>query len=98
MTQSVNDSLLKNINQNNTRTNADVQAADKKKQLFDDFDDFLKLLTTQLQHQDPLSPLETAEFTNQLVGFANVEQQVAQNRSVENGQCQPRDAEQIISI
>jgi len=51
--------------------------------LADDFDNFLILLTTQLQHQDPLSPTDTNEFTNQLVQFANVEQQVQQNTNLE---------------
>ena len=50
--------------------------------LADDFDNFLTLLTTQLQHQDPLSPTDTNEFTNQLVQFANVEQQILQNHVV----------------
>lgn len=52
--------------------------------LADDFDNFLVLLTTQLQHQDPLAPTDTNEFTNQLVQFANVEQQVLQNKNLEN--------------
>jgi flagellar basal-body rod modification protein FlgD len=43
------------------------------------FDDFLRLLTTQLQNQDPLSPMDTAEFTNQLVMFSQVEQQLRSN-------------------
>jgi flagellar basal-body rod modification protein FlgD len=51
--------------------------------LAQNFDNFLTLLTTQLQHQDPLSPLESTEFTNQLVQFASVEQQVAQNQQLE---------------
>ena len=37
-------------------------------------DDFLKLLTTQLQHQDPLSPMDSQAFVAQLAQFANVEQ------------------------
>jgi flagellar basal-body rod modification protein FlgD len=49
-----------------------------------DFDQFLKLLTTQLQYQDPTSPMDTTEFTNQLVQFANVEQQIAQSKSLES--------------
>lgn len=44
-----------------------------------DFNQFLRLLTTQLQNQDPLSPLDTAEFTNQLVQFSNVEQNIRSN-------------------
>ena len=48
-----------------------------------DFDNFLKLLTTQLTHQDPLSPLDTHQFTNQLVQFAAVEQQIQQSGSLE---------------
>ena len=44
-----------------------------------DFENFLKLLVTQLQNQDPLSPLESHEFTNQLVMFAGVEQQIRGN-------------------
>jgi len=43
------------------------------------FDTFLTLLTTQLQHQDPLSPLDTNQFTQQLVQFASVEQQINMN-------------------
>lgn len=51
--------------------------------LASDFNNFLTLLTTQLQNQDPLSPTDTNEFTNQLVQFANVEQQVKQNSNLE---------------
>lgn len=51
-------------------------------QLADDFDDFLRLLTTQLQNQDPLSPLDTNEFTSQLVQFAGVEQQINMNQKL----------------
>lgn len=46
-------------------------------------DNFLTILTTQLQHQDPLSPMDTHEFTNQLVLFTGVEQQVKQNANLE---------------
>jgi len=46
------------------------------------FDEFLQLLTTQLQNQDPLSPLDTNQFTQQLVQFASVEQQINMNTSL----------------
>ncbi len=46
------------------------------------FDDFLKLLMTQLQHQDPTSPMDTNQFTNQLVQFSSVEQQINTNGSL----------------
>lgn len=55
-----------------------------KTSLSDDLDTFLILLTAQLQNQDPLSPLETAEFTNQLVAFADVEQSIAQSGYLED--------------
>lgn len=43
------------------------------------FNDFLILLTTQLQNQDPLDPIDASQFTTQLVQFANVEQAIGQN-------------------
>jgi flagellar basal-body rod modification protein FlgD len=43
------------------------------------FQSFLTLLTTQLQNQDPLSPLDTNQFTQQLVQFASVEQELKTN-------------------
>lgn len=46
------------------------------------FDTFLKLLTTQMKNQDPTSPLDTNQFTSQLVQFANVEQQINANTSL----------------
>lgn len=47
--------------------------------LANDFDSFLNLLVTQLEHQDPLEPMKSQEFTNQLVQFSSVEQQLATN-------------------
>src|SRR4051812_97205 len=43
------------------------------------FQSFLTLLTTQLQNQNPLDPLDTNQFTQQLVQFAGVEQQLKTN-------------------
>lgn len=52
--------------------------------LAEDFDSFLTLLTTQLQNQDPLSPLDTNQFTQQLVSFAGVEQQINANQKLDS--------------
>jgi flagellar basal-body rod modification protein FlgD len=50
--------------------------------LSSNFQGFLKLLMTQLQNQDPTSPLDTNQFTSQLVQFASVEQQINANTSL----------------
>ena len=44
--------------------------------------DFLKMLMTQLQNQDPTSPMDTQSFTTELVQFASVEQQINTNSSL----------------
>ena len=51
-------------------------------QIAGNFQSFLQLLTTQLQNQDPLSPLDTNQFTQQLVEFAGVQQQINTNDSL----------------
>jgi flagellar basal-body rod modification protein FlgD len=50
-----------------------------RKTIAQNFDAFLLLLTTQLQNQNPLEPLDTNQFTQQLVQFASVEQQIKSN-------------------
>jgi flagellar basal-body rod modification protein FlgD len=55
-----------------------------KATLGQNFDDFLRLLTTQLQNQDPLAPLDSNEFTNQLVQFSQVEQQINTNQKLDS--------------
>ncbi|MCB1882451.1 MAG: flagellar hook assembly protein FlgD [Geminicoccaceae bacterium] len=66
-----------------TVTNAATTAPDKTsaaaKGLAGDFEGFLKLLTTQLQQQDPLSPMDSDKFTSQLVQFSTVEQAIRTN-------------------
>ncbi len=49
----------------------------------EDFDTFLQLLTTQLQNQNPLDPLDTNQFTQQLVQFTGVEQALKTNEQLE---------------
>ena len=46
------------------------------------FTTFLQLLTTQLKNQNPLDPLDTNQFTQQLVQFAQVEQTMKSNDSL----------------
>lgn len=52
--------------------------------LAETFDTFLTLLTTQLQYQDPLDPMDTNEFTSQLVQFTGVEQAINTNKKLDN--------------
>ncbi|WP_313433834.1 flagellar hook capping FlgD N-terminal domain-containing protein [Novosphingobium sp.] len=46
--------------------------------LLADYNLFLKLLTTQMTHQDPLDPMDTSEYTQQLVQYSQVEQSIQQ--------------------
>lgn len=63
-------------------TNGGVASTDRNA-LAKDLNTFLTLLTTQLKNQDPLSPMDSTEFTNQLVQFAQVEQQIGQNEKLD---------------
>ncbi len=50
--------------------------------LSNNFSDFLSLLMTQLQNQDPTSPLDSNQFTSELVQFSSVEQQINTNNDL----------------
>jgi flagellar basal-body rod modification protein FlgD len=63
---------------------ASTSVATSRTSLVNNFDTFLQLLTTQLQNQNPLDPLDTNQFTQQLVQFAGVEQQLRQNENLES--------------
>lgn len=60
-----------------------ANAANAASGLADNFDTFLTLLTEQLQNQDPLNPMDSQQFVQQLVQFSSVEQQIASNQSLE---------------
>ncbi|MFN3207667.1 MAG: flagellar hook capping FlgD N-terminal domain-containing protein [Roseovarius sp.] len=47
--------------------------------LSSDFETFIKMLTVQMENQDPLNPIESSEFATQLATFSGVEQQVRTN-------------------
>src|SRR5450755_3735385 len=57
-------------------------APDAMKQLSGNFSTFLTLLTTQLKNQDPTSPMDSSQFTQQLVQFSQVEQQINTNTNL----------------
>jgi flagellar basal-body rod modification protein FlgD len=54
-------------------------APDAMKQLSGNFSTFLTLLTTQLKNQDPTAPMDSNAFTQQLVMYSQVEQQIGTN-------------------
>src|SRR3982075_439090 len=62
-----------------TSTNKTSTASTATPGIADNFQTFLTLLTTQLQNQNPLDPLDTNQFTQQLVQFTGVEQQLRSN-------------------
>ncbi len=59
-------------------------AEQSSQRLAEDLNQFLNLLVTQLENQDPLDPLDPNEFTSQLVQFASVEQQIQSNQNLED--------------
>lgn len=67
-----------------TSSAATASAAQKAQtSLTSNFNTFLTLLTTQLKNQDPLSPMDSNQFTQQLVQFSQVEQQINANQNLE---------------
>jgi flagellar basal-body rod modification protein FlgD len=63
-------------------SSAAASSALASSQIAGNFQSFLTLLTTQLQNQNPLDPLDTNQFTQQLVEFAGVQQQLNTNDSL----------------
>jgi len=62
---------------------AQAQSVKQRATIADNYDTFLKLLVSQLQNQDPTKPLDTNQFTQQLVQYASVEQQLQSNENLE---------------
>lgn len=59
-------------------------ASNAAAKLSSDFETFLKMMTTQLENQDPLNPVESEDFAVQLATFSGVEQQVRTNQLLES--------------
>lgn len=66
-----------NTNQSNAPT------LPKPAAISSDFNTFLKMLTTQMKNQDPLKPIDSADYAVQLATFSGVEQQVKTNQLLE---------------
>ncbi len=74
------------------------KSAQAQQSLAGNMNTFLKLLTSQLQHQDPLSPMDTTQFTNQLVQFSSVEQQINTNSNLEQLLTAQRSSEMASAV
>src|SRR6476620_3710131 len=67
---------------NSSTTTADT--SNSMKQLSGNFSTFLTLLTTQLKNQDPTSPMDSNAFTQQLVMYSQIEQQIDTNTNLKS--------------
>lgn len=66
----------------NTAANANKSATGRER-LADSYETFMSLLTAQIKNQDPLSPMDSTQFTQQLVQMTGVEQQLLTNDLLE---------------
>jgi len=78
MTTSVNPTTSTTGTTSSSTSNSAMQ------QLSGNMNTFLTLLTTQLQNQDPLSPMDSTQFTQQLVEYSQVEQQINTNTNLQS--------------
>lgn len=62
-----------------TATTSAASASSDKPLISSDFDTFLKMLTAQMQNQDPLNPIDSTDYATQLATFSGVEQQARTN-------------------
>lgn len=58
-------------------------ASDSVSEQAEEFDTFLELLTAQIRNQDPLAPLDSTQFVEQLATFSNLELQAKNNQILE---------------
>src|SRR3954465_4836987 len=63
-------------------TSSTAAGSDAMSQLSGNFNTFLTLLTSQLKNQDPTSPMDSSTFTQQLVMYSQVEQQIGTNTNL----------------
>lgn len=68
----------------NTPATTTATAAASAPTIGADYNMFLKLLTTQMQNQDPLNPMDTSQYTQQLVQYSQVEQSVQQTSTLKD--------------
>src|ERR1700760_2958066 len=68
---------------NTPTTTSQSQTAADSAALTGNYQTFLSLLTAQIKNQDPLSPMDTTQWTNQLVQYSSVEQQLKGNQYLE---------------
>src|ERR1700749_3681363 len=66
-----------------TNSNGTTSGASALNQLSGNFSTFLTLLTTQLKNQDPTAPMDSNQFTQQLVEYSQVEQQIDTNTNLQ---------------
>ena len=72
------------VTNNTTNTTNTSTTANSRTSLASNFQTFLTLLTTQLQNQDPTSPMDSNQFTQQLVMYSQVEQQIDTNSKLDS--------------
>lgn len=75
---------ISGVNNNSNTITGSTGGTSPMATLSQNYETFLQLLTAQLKNQDPLQPQETSEFTNQLVQFSQVEQQISTNSKLDN--------------
>jgi flagellar basal-body rod modification protein FlgD len=83
MANSVPTAQADNINNFTVAGRAKTESEKASQSLFGTTQDFIKLLTVQLQNQDPTKPLETDQITQQIAQLSQVEQQINTNKNLE---------------
>jgi len=68
-----------NLQTQSTATTPPAVSSDASAQISSDFEVFLKMLTAQMQYQDPLNPVDSTDYATQLATFSGVEQAVLTN-------------------
>jgi flagellar basal-body rod modification protein FlgD len=78
--QTANSNSTNSTNSTSTAASSTLSVNNSLASLADNFNSFLTLLTTQLKNQDPTSPLDTNQFTQQITQMTGVEQQLLSNQ------------------
>jgi flagellar basal-body rod modification protein FlgD len=88
--------MVDGISGNSATGNSSLNSS--RQTIAQNFDTFLQILTTQLKNQNPLDPLDTNQFTQQLVQFTGVEQQLKTNTFLESLLAQTQTAGRMDAV